>query len=146
MVFLGFASQGNPGFSMTTDPIDLQAETPEDEAPKPKKSGVLVQKHKPGAAKDTREKICATCGKPFSLADEQKFYDCPSCYRKNHPIHKPLRKTGAQILIQIQCVGCGAQDFLDFMPPDPKHAYCRSCFAKQKKREPKPPVSHQRSR
>ncbi|MBP1626543.1 MAG: hypothetical protein H6Q00_1018 [Holophagaceae bacterium] len=131
---------------MTTEPIDLKAESPEDEGPKPKKSGVLVQKHKPAPASDIREKLCATCGKPFPLSGDQKFYDCPACYRKNHPVQKPQRKTGTQILIQIQCTACGATDVLDYMPPDPKQALCRGCYAEQKKREPKPQLKHKRSR
>lgn len=131
---------------MMNDPTESQAEMPEDKAPEPKKPAVLVQKHKPGANAGVREKLCATCGKPFQLTADEKYYDCPSCYRRNHPIHKPRRKDGAQVLIQIQCVACGTQDFLDFMPPDPKQAYCRSCFAKQKKREPKPRAPHVRPR
>jgi len=132
---------------MTTDPIDPKAELPEDESPKPvQKCVVLVQKRKPVVPDGTREKLCATCGKPFQLTADEKFFDCPACYRRNHPIPKPPRKTGAQVLIQIQCVGCGAQELLDFMPPDPKHAYCRACFTEQKKREPKPRTPHKRLR
>lgn len=95
-----------------------------------------------------REKLCATCGRPFRLTPEQKFYDCPDCYRKSHPVHKPRRKGSAGILIQIECVACGTREYLDFAPPDPKEALCRACFARQKREEkaqaPNPPKLRER--
>jgi len=126
------------------DPIDPQADSPEEESPKPKKNGVLVQKHKPTSL-GVREKLCATCGKPFTLTPEEKFFDCPACHKKANPVHKSPKKAGAQILIQIKCVGCGNQDFLEFIPPNPKQAYCRTCFSKQK-REQKARLQHKTSR
>ncbi len=96
---------------------------------------VKVQKRDPQAIPVLREKICATCHKPFALEADQKFYDCPSCYRKAHPQHKPKRRGRAQILVQIECVECGAREFLDFAPPDSKTALCRECFSKKKREE-----------
>lgn len=80
-----------------------------------------------------REKLCATCGKPFKLTPDQKFYDCPDCYRRTHPLRKPQRRGDATILIQIECTACGTREWLDFAPPDPKASLCRSCFAKLKR-------------
>lgn len=121
--------------------------TPAPDAPAGAKPGaVRVEKR---AAKDPslREKLCATCGRPFQLTPEQKFYDCPNCYRKNHPVHKPRRKGSAGILIQIQCVECGTQEYLDFAPPDPKEALCRACFARHKReRKDQAPTSAPRER
>lgn len=97
----------------------------------------MVQKRAPRTAPALREKICATCGKPFQLTPEQKFYLCPSCYRKEHPTRKPASKGPSRVLTQIQCPLCGTVEYLDFVPQDPAATLCRACFAKQK-REPKP--------
>lgn len=96
---------------------------------------IKIQKRDPKAVPALREKICATCHKPFALEADQKFYDCPSCYRKAHPQQKPKRRGRAQILVQIECVECGAREFLDFTPPDAKTALCRACFSKKKREE-----------
>jgi len=99
----------------------------------------MVQKRPVSAEPSLREKLCATCGKPFQLSPEQKYYLCPDCYRKTQPApKKSSRKGEAQVLIQIHCAECGAEEYLDFVPSDPKATYCRSCFAKRK-RDPKSP-------
>ncbi len=119
---------------------------PAPDAPAGGKPGtVRVEKR---AAQDPalREKICATCGRPFRLTPEQKFYDCPDCYRKCHPLHKPRRKGPAGLLIQIRCVECGTEEYLDFAPPDPKEALCRACFAKQRRTSKDQPAHTPKSR
>ncbi len=106
---------------------------------------VRVQKRDPAAAPELREKLCATCGKPFKLTPEQKFFDCPDCYRKGLPPPRPRKRGEAQVLVQIACAECGAQEFIHFAPTDPKTALCRSCFAKQK-REQKAASRHSNQR
>lgn len=96
---------------------------------------VRVQKRDPAAAPGLREKLCATCGKPFKLTPEQKYFDCPDCYRKSFPPHKSKKKGEAQVLVQIECAECGAKEFLSFAPTDPKTVLCRSCFSKQKREQ-----------
>lgn len=104
--------------------------------PKPGAPGtVRVQKRDPAAASDLREKLCATCGKPFRLTPEQKFFDCPDCYRKSHPPHKSKKRGEAQVLVQIECAECGTKEFLSFAPTDPKAVLCRTCFSKQKREQ-----------
>nr|WP_320132495.1 hypothetical protein [uncultured Holophaga sp.] len=132
---------------MTINPLESPVEPSEQESSTPvKKSLVLVQKRRPVESDGTREKLCATCGKPFKVTPEQKFYLCPGCYRKAHPVHKSPRKSNSQILIQIKCVSCGSTEFLDFMPPDPSKALCRICYTQQCQREPRPRIPHKRSR
>ena len=96
---------------------------------------VRVQKRDPSAPPEPREKLCATCGKPFQLAPDQKFFVCPDCYRKSLPPHKSKRRGEAQVLVQIACAECGAKEFLSLAPPDPGAVLCRACFAKQKREQ-----------
>lgn len=104
---------------------------------------VLVQKRVASQAPSLREKLCATCGKPFQLEPEQKFFICPDCYRKAQPPAKKSPRRGeAQVLIQIRCMECGTVEYLDFVPPDPAAVYCRACFAKHR-REPRPNGTHE---
>jgi DNA-directed RNA polymerase subunit RPC12/RpoP len=99
----------------------------------------MVQKRAPVETPSLREKLCATCGRPFQLTPDQKYYLCPNCYRKTQPPpRKTIRNGEAQVLIQIQCVECGTIEYLDFVPSDPGNTYCRTCFA-QRKREEKTP-------
>jgi NMD protein affecting ribosome stability and mRNA decay len=100
---------------------------------------VKVQKRQP--SQTPREKLCATCGRPFLLEPDQKFFDCPRCYKKAHPVHKPSRQGTTQVLIQITCLECGTIEYLDFAPPDPSASLCRACYTKLK-REPRPPARH----
>ena len=79
-----------------------------------------------------REKVCATCGRTFELEPDQKFFNCPDCYRRSMPARRPARRSEAQILAQITCVECGTVEYLDFVPPDLHATYCHSCFAKRR--------------
>jgi CxxC-x17-CxxC domain-containing protein len=95
---------------------------------------VMVQKRATGLEPTLREKLCATCGKPFQLTPDQKYYLCPDCYRKTQPPpKKSVRKGEAQVLIQIHCADCGTEEYLDFVPSDPNSTYCRACFSKRKR-------------
>lgn len=69
----------------------------------------------------------------MQLGPEEKFYLCPDCYQRVF-VKKP-RRQDAKLLIQIQCTECGAQEYLDFQPPDPSAALCRTCFGRRR-REP----------
>lgn len=93
---------------------------------------VKIQKREVKAPNPMREKVCATCGRTFELTPDQKFYNCPYCYRKTQPVRKPARRSEAQILAQITCVECGAVEYLDFVPPDRHATYCHACFAKRR--------------
>ena len=94
----------------------------------------MVQKRVLNAEPTQREKLCATCGKPFQLTPDQKFYLCPNCYRKAQPPPKKTAKKGeAQVLIQIHCVECGTEEYLDFVPSDPNATYCRACFSRRRR-------------
>lgn len=108
---------------------------PAEERPRNAHPGtVMVQKRTPKAEPTLREKLCATCGRPFQLSPEEKFYLCPHCYRKSQPAPKKApRKGETQVLIQIHCVACGAEEYLDFVPSDPQATYCRACFAKRRR-------------
>ncbi|BDU75591.1 hypothetical protein [Mesoterricola sediminis] len=118
---------------MTPRPPDVPA-SPE---PAPAEQGapgsVKVQKRSAAPAVATREKICATCGKPFRLAPEEKFFNCPACHRKANPPRKPPRRSDAQILTQITCSACGTQEYVSFVPPDPAAALCAACFGRQRR-------------
>lgn len=95
---------------------------------------VMVQKRVVNAEPTLREKLCATCGKPFQLTPDQKFYLCPNCYRKAQPpLKRTVKKGEAQVLIQIHCVECGTEEYLDFVPSDPSVTYCRACFSKRRR-------------
>jgi CxxC-x17-CxxC domain-containing protein len=96
---------------------------------------VRVQKRDSAAASALREKLCATCGKPFKVTPEQKFFTCPDCYRKSLPPHKSKKRGEAQVLVQIECVECGTKEFLSFAPTDPKTVLCRTCFSRQKREQ-----------
>jgi CxxC-x17-CxxC domain-containing protein len=93
---------------------------------------VKVQKREVKEPDPTREKICATCGQAFPVTPDQKFFNCPHCYRKSQPVRKAPRKSEAQILTQITCMECGAVEYLDFVPTDVKATYCHSCFSKKR--------------
>ena len=97
---------------------------------------VMVQKRVASAEPTLREKLCATCGRPFQLTPDQKFYLCPNCYRKAQPPPKRApRKGEAQVLIQIHCIECGTDEYLDFVPSDPHATYCRACFSKRRREQ-----------
>ena len=94
---------------------------------------VKIQKREAKEPVTTREKLCATCGRTFRLAPDEKFFNCPHCYKKTQPAKKPARRNEAQILTQIICVECGTQEYVDFVPPDPAAAYCLACFSRRKR-------------
>ena len=108
----------------------------------PPPSATLASAQGPGTVKvvkrtvkepsNLREKVCATCGRTFELTPDQKFFNCPHCYRKAQPVRKPARKSEAQILTQITCMECGTVEYLDFVPPDVHATYCHSCFSKKR--------------
>jgi len=93
---------------------------------------VKIQKREVKEPSNQREKVCATCGQTFTLTPDQKFFNCPNCYRKAQPVRKPVRKSEAQILTQITCMECGAVEYLDFVPPDVHTTYCHACFTKRR--------------
>jgi protein-arginine kinase activator protein McsA len=93
---------------------------------------VQNQKREVKEPSNQREKVCATCGQTFTLTPDQKFFNCPNCYRKAQPVRKPVRKSEAQILTQITCMECGAVEYLDFVPPDVHTTYCHACFTKRR--------------
>lgn len=93
---------------------------------------VKIQKREAKAPSNLREKVCATCGRTFELAPDQKFFNCPHCYRKTLPPRRPVRKNEAQILTQITCIECGTVEYLDFVPPDVHATYCHACFTKRR--------------
>ena len=94
---------------------------------------VKIQKRETKPPVTTREKVCATCGRTFRLAPEEKFFNCPHCYKKTVPVRKAPRKNEAQILTQIICLECGTQEYVDFVPSDPAAALCAACFSKRKR-------------
>ena len=98
-------------------------------------AAVLVQKRETSAVTPNREKLCATCGRPFTLTPDQKFFLCARCYQKSLPLRKSVRKGNAQLLIQIRCVVCGAEEYISFVPADAQATYCKACYA-QRKRKP----------
>ena len=93
---------------------------------------VKIQKREAKEPSRLREKVCATCGRTFALEPDQKFFNCPECYRKSLPPRRPARRSEAQILTQITCVECGTVEYLDFVPADIHATYCHSCFAKRR--------------
>ena len=95
---------------------------------------VKIQKREAKEPVTTREKLCATCGRTFRLAPDEKFFNCPHCYKKTQPTKKPAKRNNeAQILTQIICVECGTQEYVDFVPPDPAAAFCLACFSRRKR-------------
>lgn len=94
---------------------------------------VKIQKREAKPAVTTREKVCATCGRTFRLSPDEKFFNCPHCYKKTAPVRKPVKKNEAQILTQIVCVECGTKEYVDFVPTDPATAFCAACFSKRKR-------------
>jgi len=119
----------------------MSPKPPDPTLPPPTSSGLLaaqqagtvkIQKREIKEPTNLREKVCATCGKTFELTPDQKFFNCPHCYRKTQPVRKPARKSEAQILTQITCMECGTVEYLDFVPPDVHATYCHSCFSKKR--------------
>ena len=119
----------------------MSPKPPDPTRPPPTHSGLLavqqagtvkIQKREVKEPTNLREKVCATCGKTFELTPDQKFFNCPHCYRKAQPVRKPARKSEAQILTQITCMECGTVEYLDFVPPDVHATYCHSCFSKKR--------------
>lgn len=110
-----------------------------DEPAEPKQLGapgsVRVQKRVAGATPALRDKLCATCGRPFKLQPDEKFFDCPRCHQKNQAPRKPRKQGEAQVLVQITCAQCGIQEFVGFTPTDPAAALCRTCFSAQKREQ-----------
>ncbi len=114
--------------------VSNDSQPPAERPRNPQPGSVMVQKRSAPETPSLREKLCATCGKPFQLTPDQKYYLCPACYRKAQPApRKSGRNTDAQVLIQIQCAGCGTIEYLDFVPSDPANTYCRACFAERKR-------------
>lgn len=93
---------------------------------------VKVQKRELKEPDNRREKVCATCGGSFQVTPDQKFFNCPNCYKKTQPVRKVPRKSEAQILTQITCMECGTVEYLDFVPTDVNATYCHACFSKKK--------------
>jgi RNase P subunit RPR2 len=106
---------------------------------------VKIQKREVKPVVATREKICATCGRAFRLSPDEKFFNCPHCYKKSQPVRKAPRKNEAQILTQITCLECGTQEYVDFVPSDPATALCAACFS-VKKRELQAKLNHKERR
>jgi DNA-directed RNA polymerase subunit RPC12/RpoP len=94
---------------------------------------VRVQKRQPKEPDPRREKLCATCGKPFLLGPDEKFFNCPSCHRKLTAPRKNPKRNETQILTQITCQACGAVEYLDFVPTDPATTLCAACFSKKRR-------------
>ncbi|MCL1894411.1 MAG: hypothetical protein FWG02_09285 [Holophagaceae bacterium] len=94
-------------------------------------ASIKVVKPSQRPKRDVREKACATCGRVFSLEPEQKFFDCPACYKKKVVEQRPKKNTRTTVLTKIQCFSCGASEFVRFVPEDPKSVLCRPCFAKR---------------
>jgi CxxC-x17-CxxC domain-containing protein len=99
-----------------------------------KPGSVLVQKRGAVTEPTLRDKLCATCGKPFSVTPDQRFFMCPRCYQKSLPPRKSARQGETQLLTQIRCVECGIEEYVSFVPQDPQATYCRACFAKRKRK------------
>jgi predicted RNA-binding Zn-ribbon protein involved in translation (DUF1610 family) len=104
-------------------------------------SGVLVQKWQPTVPSGLRTKTCDRCGKNFELATDEKFFLCRDCYEQEARRQQGKRKRGTAILSLIHCAGCGAEEYLDFVPSDPAEALCRACFGR-KRREQKSKATH----
>jgi CxxC-x17-CxxC domain-containing protein len=121
-----------------TSPSSPEKPEAEEVHPLSPTGAVRVQKRVVASTATHREKLCANCGRPFTLAPEQKFYICPDCYQKNQPSRKPGRPSDAQLLIQIHCADCGTVEYVGFVPQDPQTTYCKSCFRKRKRQTPKP--------
>ena len=135
MVGFSFACKATRG--LMTFPKSRPKPVPQNPSAAPVQSGapgeVRVQKRDNTAAPTLREKLCATCGRPFKLQPDEKFFDCPVCYRKNQAPRKTTKRGEARVLVQITCAACGTVEFLGFAPTDPATALCRVCFAAQKR-------------
>jgi CxxC-x17-CxxC domain-containing protein len=106
-----------------------------------KPTPVLLTKRTPVAPPDPkapRDKICSECGMHFKLESGQKFYLCPDCYRRSFVYKRNGGKDVARILTHITCAGCGAQEYLPFIPDDPTKALCRTCYAAQRPEQKSP--------
>lgn len=128
------------GLDPANDPAPEKAA--EDQAPKA--APVRLTKRAPVQPPDPkapREKICAECAMRFVVEPGQKFFLCPDCYRRSFTYKRKGGKEAARILTHITCAGCGAQEYLPFVPEDPAKALCRTCYAKARP-EPKGPSRH----
>lgn len=122
-------------FFSRTFPMSILKPEPVSKAPTPPIPPVKVQKRVDAPRAGLRDKLCADCHRPFTMAEDQKHFLCPACHQRRQT-RRPVRKGETRVLIQIKCVECGAQDYLDFVPPDPAKATCRACHLRLK-REPK---------
>ena len=100
---------------------------------------IKIEKPSPHRKKGEREKCCATCGKPFTLEPDKKFFDCPACYQKKSSAQKAKKRSETKVINQIQCASCGMIEFIGFVPDDPTSVLCKRCFTnrvrEQKKRK-----------
>lgn len=80
----------------------------------------------PPKPSDPRDKACAKCGGTFTVLPGEKFFLCPSCYRRSFQSKRGKLET--KVLTQITCVACGAREYLPFLPEDPAKALCQACF------------------
>jgi protein-arginine kinase activator protein McsA len=117
---------------MSPKPLDPSLPPPSKPLAAQQAGTVKVQKRVVKEPSNLREKVCSTCGQTFELTPDQKFFNCPHCYRKAQPVRKQVRKSEAQILTQITCVECGTVEYLDFVPPDVHATYCHACFSKRR--------------
>ena len=117
---------------MSPKPLDPSLPPPSKPLAAQQAGTVKVQKRVVKEPSNLREKVCSTCGQTFELTPDQKFFNCPHCYRKAQPVRKQARKSEAQILTQITCVECGTVEYLDFVPPDVHATYCHACFSKRR--------------
>jgi len=96
-------------------------------------NGPAIRVEKPSSrpTNAARQKLCATCGRPFDLQPGQKFFDCPDCYQSKMSAQRyastNMKKT--RVLTRIKCMSCGAAEFVAFVPEDPETVLCRRCFA-----------------
>jgi CxxC-x17-CxxC domain-containing protein len=104
-----------------------------------KSISVKIEKPSVHQKKRAREKCCATCGKPFALEPDQKFFDCPACYQKKISSQKPRKRSETKVLTQIRCASCGVAEFVGFVPDDLTNVLCGACFkqAREQKKQKK---------
>ncbi len=105
----------------------------EADAPEAAKPGVRLVKRAAATAPAPdapRDKACAKCGGLFSVLPGEKYFLCPTCYRRTYQGRKG--RTETQVLTQISCAACGATEYLPFLPDDPAKALCQACFRTRK--------------
>lgn len=103
---------------------------------KPMKPGVQVL----GTPEAPRyEAPCDDCRKKVEVAfapRKGERFTCSACFaNQSRRVEKKREKPDTRILFNIECVKCGRNEVVNFVPSLPSEALCTKCFPKKERRK-----------